>query len=98
MRSILGPGEKSQVPHHKPISGGNQGVGILTCSYCYQMGHMFNCCPFVDDRLRQLFKEEVINVHQPVPSTTTIVIPNVFVLGIQAMNLNIVHTIVPINC
>ncbi len=82
---------------HNPILGRNQGVRIVTCSYCYQMGHMFNCCPFVDDRLRKLFKEVVINVHQPIFPTTTIVIRNVFVLGTQAMNPNIVHTIVPIN-
>jgi hypothetical protein len=47
------------------------------------MGHLFNCCPFVDDRLRQLFREEMMNTHQHVLPTTTIVVPNVFVLGIQ---------------
>jgi hypothetical protein len=44
--------EGSQVPHHRPILGGNQGVGTLTCSYCQQVGHLFNCYLFVDDRLR----------------------------------------------
>jgi hypothetical protein len=58
---------------------------------------MFNRCPFVDDRLRQLLKEEVINIHQFVLPTTTIAVPNVFVLGTQAMNPNIGHTIILIN-
>jgi hypothetical protein len=26
--------ERSQVPHHRPILGANQGVGTSTCSYC----------------------------------------------------------------
>jgi hypothetical protein len=61
------------------------------------MGHMFNRCPFVDDRLRQLLREEVMNVHQPVLPTITIAVPNVYVLGTQATNLIIVHTTIPIN-
>jgi hypothetical protein len=61
------------------------------------MGHMFNHCPFVDDRLRQLLREEVMNTHKLVFLTTTIIVPNVFVLRIQAMNPNIVHTTIPIN-
>jgi hypothetical protein len=63
VRSVPNPGERSQVLHHRLISGGNQGVGIMTCSYCHKMGHMFNRCPFVDDRLKQLFWEEVMNTH-----------------------------------
>jgi hypothetical protein len=58
---------------------------------------MFNRFPFVDDRLRQLLKEEVMNIHQFVLPTTTIAVPNVFVLGTQAMNPNIGHTIILIN-
>jgi hypothetical protein len=58
---------------------------------------MFNRCPFVDDRLRQLFKEEVMNIHQPVLPTTTIAVPNVSMLGTQAMNHSIGHMVVPIN-
>jgi hypothetical protein len=58
---------------------------------------MFNCCPFVDDKLRQLLKEKVMNIHQPIFSTTTIAIPNVFILGTQTMNLSIGHTIILIN-
>jgi len=54
MRFVLGLSERSQVPHHIHVLGQNQDVGTTTCSYCYQMGHMFNCCPFVDDKLRQL--------------------------------------------
>jgi hypothetical protein len=50
------------------------------------MEHMFNRCPFIDDRVRQLFREEVMNTHQLVILTTTIAVPNVSVLGIQAMN------------
>jgi len=51
-RLVFGPSERSQVPHHKLISKGNQNVGTLTCSYCQHVGHLFNCCPFVDVRLR----------------------------------------------
>jgi hypothetical protein len=59
------------------------------------MGHMFNCCPFVDDQLRQILREEVMNIHQPILPTTTITIHNVFVLKTQAMNFNIGHTTIP---
>jgi len=51
VRSVPGPSERSQVPHHKLDSRANQGVGTITYPYCYQMGHLFNHCPFVDDRL-----------------------------------------------
>jgi len=61
------------------------------------MGHLFNRCPFIDDRLRQLLKEEVMNTHQFVFPTITITIPNVFVLGSQAMNLNIGHMVILVN-
>jgi len=96
-RLVVGPGEGSQVPHHIPVLRGNQGVGIITCSYCYQKGHIFSCCPFVDDKLRQLLRVEAMNVHQPILPTIIIAIPNVFILGTQAMNLSIVHIRVPIN-
>jgi hypothetical protein len=53
---------KDRKEHHKPITGGNQGaVTHVTCSYDQQVGHLFNYYPFVDDRLRQLLKEEVMN-------------------------------------
>jgi hypothetical protein len=39
-----------------------------------------------------------MNVHQHVLSTITIVIPNVSILGTQAMNLNIGHMAILINC
>jgi len=52
MKLILGPSERSQVPHHIPVSRRYKGVGIITCSYCSKMGHMFNCYPFIDDRLK----------------------------------------------
>jgi hypothetical protein len=52
MISISSVGERSQIPHHNLVVGRNQGVGIVTYSYCHQMGHLFNCCPFDDDRLR----------------------------------------------
>ncbi len=97
VKLVVGPSERSQVPHHRPILRGNQGVGIVTCSYCYQKGHMFSCCPFVDDKLRQLLRVEAMNVHQPILPTIIITIPNVFILRIQVMNLSIVHTMVPIN-
>jgi hypothetical protein len=61
------------------------------------MGHLFNHCPFVDDKLRQLAREEVMNTHQHVLPTITIAVPNVFILGTQAMNPSIGHTIIPIN-
>jgi hypothetical protein len=38
-----------------------------------------------------------MNVHQLILPTTTIVIPNVCVLGTQAMNPNIVHTTIHVN-
>ncbi len=60
------------------------------------MGHLFNCCPFDDDRLRQLFKEEVVTTHKLVLPTITIAIPNVSILGTQAMNPSIGHTTIPI--
>jgi hypothetical protein len=56
------------------------------------MGHMFNHCPFVNDKLRQILREEVINTHQPILPTTIIIVPNMFIIGIQAMNLSIAHT------
>jgi hypothetical protein len=97
VRLILGLGERSQVVHHRPISRGNQGVGIVTYSYCHQMGHLLNRCPLVDDKLRQLLWEEVMNVHQLVLSTTTLIVPNVFVLRTQVMNPSIGHMTIPIN-
>jgi hypothetical protein len=35
-----------------------------------------------------------MNVHQPIIPTITIIVPNVFILGTQAMNPYIVHTII----
>jgi hypothetical protein len=58
------------------------------------MGHMFNCYSFIDDRLMQLLMEEVMNVHQHVLPTIITTIPNVSILGTQAMNPSIGHTIV----
>jgi hypothetical protein len=58
---------------------------------------MFNYCPFVDDKLKQLLREELMNVRQPIIPNTTTIVPNVFVLGIQAMNLSIGYTIIPID-
>jgi hypothetical protein len=43
------------------------------------------------------FTQEMMNVHQLVLPNTTIAIPNVFVLGIQAMNINIGHITILIN-
>ncbi len=91
MRSIPSQGERSQVPQHRSISGGNQGVGIITYSYYQHVGHLFNHCPFVDDILRQLLREEVMNVHQLVLPISTIVVPNVSILRNQAMNPSIDH-------
>jgi hypothetical protein len=38
-----------------------------------------------------------MNIHQLVPPTTTIKVPNVFVLGTQAVNSSIIHTIIHVN-
>jgi len=38
-----------------------------------------------------------MNVHQHVLSTTTIIIPNVFILGTQVMNPSIGHMAILIN-
>jgi hypothetical protein len=61
------------------------------------MGHMFSYCPFVDDRLMQLLREEVMNIHQFVLPTNTIAVLNAFILGIEAMNLSIGHTTILVN-
>jgi len=54
VRLVPGLGVRSQVLDHRLVSGRNQGVGTVTYSYCHQMGHLFNHCPLIDDRLRQL--------------------------------------------
>jgi hypothetical protein len=38
-----------------------------------------------------------MNTHQPILLTTTITIPNVFILVTQTMNPNIAHASIPIN-
>jgi hypothetical protein len=38
-----------------------------------------------------------MNVHQHVLPTTTTIVPNVSILGTQAMNPNIGHTVVHVN-
>jgi len=38
-----------------------------------------------------------MNVHQPILPTTTIIIPNVYVLGTQTMSPSIGYTIIPVN-
>ncbi len=96
-RLAHGPGERTQVPPHKLVWGGNQGAKTVTCSYCYQMGHLINHFPFVDERLRQLLKEEAMNTHQLVFPTIIIAVSNVFVLWIQTMNLNIGHMAILVN-
>ncbi len=54
-------------------------------------------CPLVDDGLKQLLWEEMMNVHQLVFPTTTTATHNVFILGTQTMNPNIGHTIIHVN-
>jgi len=61
------------------------------------VGPVFKCYTFVDDRLKHLLREKVMNVHQHVLPTTTIVVPNVFVLRTQAMNFNIGHIAILVN-
>jgi hypothetical protein len=58
------------------------------------MGHLLNRCPLINDRLRQLLQEEVMNAHQPILPTTTTIVPNVFVLGTQVMNSSIGHMVI----
>jgi len=60
------------------------------------VGHLFNHCAFVNDRLKQLLREEVMNVWLVLPTTMTIIL-NVYILGNQAMNPSIGHTTLPIN-
>jgi hypothetical protein len=31
---------------------------VLTCAYCQLVGHEFKNCPFVDDKLKKLMKNE----------------------------------------
>jgi hypothetical protein len=38
-----------------------------------------------------------MNVHQPILSTTTTIVPNVFVLGTQAMNISRRYTTILVN-
>jgi hypothetical protein len=38
-----------------------------------------------------------MNTHQPILPTTTTIVPNVFVLGTQAMNPSIGHIVVLVN-
>jgi hypothetical protein len=61
------------------------------------VGHLFNRCPFVDDRLKQLLREEMMNVHQTILPITIIVVLNMYVLRTQVMNPSIGHMIIPIN-
>jgi hypothetical protein len=51
-RLVLGEGERLQVPHHRSVLRGNQGVGTITCSYCHQIGRLLNHCPLINDGLR----------------------------------------------
>jgi len=40
VRFALSQSERSQVPHHKLVSRGNQHAGIITFSHCQQEGHV----------------------------------------------------------
>jgi hypothetical protein len=59
------------------ILGGNLNNETIMYSYCQHVEHLFNHCPFVNNILRQLLKDEVMNVHQHVIPTITTVLPNV---------------------
>jgi hypothetical protein len=61
------------------------------------MGHLFNRCPFVNNRLRLFLREEVLDVHQHVLPTITTIVPHVSILGTQAMNPNIGYTTIHVN-
>ncbi len=61
------------------------------------MGQLFNWYPFVDDRLRQLSRKELMNVHQHVLPNITTILPNVSILRIQAMNPNIGYTTIHVD-
>jgi hypothetical protein len=61
------------------------------------VGHQFKHYPFVGERLKQLLKDEMMNVHQHAILTTIIVLPNVHVQGIQIMNPSFGHMKIPIS-
>jgi hypothetical protein len=42
----------------------------LICAYCQHVGHEFKNCPFVDDKLKRLMKEEFKTFLQTVVSNT----------------------------
>jgi hypothetical protein len=37
-------------------------VEIATCAYCQQVGHEFKNCPFVDYKLKQLMRKEIMTI------------------------------------
>ncbi len=83
--------EKLHVYQSTLVLKGNFGVEAKICSYCQHVGDEHKHCPFVDDKLRQLLKDEGMNVHQPIIPTTTTKLPNIPMQGTQAMHLNFSH-------
>jgi hypothetical protein len=64
------------------------------------VGHQFKHCPIIDDKLKQLLKDEVMNViNLPICIilATATILSNVNVQGSQIMNPSIGHMIIPIS-
>jgi hypothetical protein len=40
----------------------NHSVENVICTYCQRMGHEFKHCFFFNDKLKQLLKDEVMNI------------------------------------
>jgi hypothetical protein len=64
-------GERLKILYNTLYSRENMGIETITYFYCQQKIHQFNHCAFVNDRLRQLLKNEMMNVHQPIIPTIT---------------------------
>ncbi len=60
-------------------------------------GRFIHPLPFVDDRLKQLLREKMMNIHWLVLWTTIKVLPNVHVLKTEAMNPSIGHMTILVN-
>jgi hypothetical protein len=49
------------------------------------VGHEFKHCPFFNDKLKQLLKDEVMNIHHHVSPSATIILFNAPIPGIQVV-------------
>jgi hypothetical protein len=53
-----------QLQPHNPL------LKLQTYAYCQHVGHEFKNCPFVDDKLKRLSKEEFITSLPPITMNT----------------------------